>query len=183
MPPRPASDPRWIGPFRERYAAWWPEARPLIEGHDYAAAFKTYPWPVFTETPWTPVRRTLAASRVALVTTGGLYRPGIDAPFEAGAPDGDPSVRRLPRGTTAAEIALAHDHFSHEVAETDLNTIYPVERLEELRAAGEIGDLAPTHYSLMGYVTNAAELAEHSAPAIAAGMREEGVDVALVVPV
>jgi hypothetical protein len=36
---------------------------------------------------------------------------------------------------------------------------------------------------MMGYITRAADVAEETAPAIASGMREEGVDVALVIPV
>ena len=47
VPPR--SDASWIAPFRVGYAAWFPSARPLIERPDYAAAFKTYPWPTFVE--------------------------------------------------------------------------------------------------------------------------------------
>jgi hypothetical protein len=71
------ADPSWLPEFRARYADWWPQAQPLIEGHDYATAFKTYPWPAITSTPWTPVRKPLAESRIGVVTTGGLYRVGV----------------------------------------------------------------------------------------------------------
>ena len=49
--------------------------------------------------------------------------------------------------------------------------------------ADVIGEVAPTHYSTMGYVVHADELALVTAPMIAALMREEGVDAALLVPV
>ncbi|MEK7701221.1 MAG: glycine/sarcosine/betaine reductase selenoprotein B family protein [candidate division NC10 bacterium] len=181
VPPR--SDASWIAPFRVGYAAWFPSARPLIERHDYAAAFKTYPWPTFVESPWTELRAPLASARLAVVTTGGLYRPGADPPFHADAPDGDMGYRAIPRDTAIGTLGIAHAHFAHEVAEADMNTIFPLERLEELVRAGALGDLAPTHYSTMGYATDAALLAETTAPAIAARMRDEGVDVALIVPV
>lgn len=177
------SDPGWMRDFRKRYAAWWPAARPLIEQHEYGAAFKSYPWPTFAECPWTPVTKPLATSRVAVVTTGGLYLRDVDPPFRASAPDGDPGFRRLPRAAWGSAIGLAHEHYPREVAKADLNTIYPLERLGELRTEGIIGDVAPTHYSIMGYQTDAAALAEHTAPVIAAGMLEEGVDAALLVPV
>ena len=179
----PRSDPGWIAPFRARYDAWWAAARPLVVAHDYAAAFKTYPWPAFDTAPWTAVTTPVASARLAVVTTGGLYRPGVDRPFDGEAPDGDATWRAIPGDTPLGSLAIAHAHFAHEVAAADMNTIFPLERLEELVRAGALGDLAPTHYSTMGYATDAARLAETTAPAIAARMREEGVDAALVVPV
>ena len=35
------ADSDWLEEFRARYADWWPQARPLIEQHDYATAFRT----------------------------------------------------------------------------------------------------------------------------------------------
>lgn len=179
----PRSPLQWIPAFRAEYAAWFEAARPLIERHDYATAFKTYPWPTFVDSPWTELATPLPSARLAVVTTGGLYRPGVDRPFDTDAPDGDTSYRTIPRETTPAALRIAHRHFAHEVAEADLNTIFPLERLEELVRAGALGALAPTHYSTMGYATDAALLAETTAPAIASCMRDEHVDVALIIPV
>ncbi len=181
MPPV-RSDSGWFDSFRTRYAAWWPEARPLLEAHRYAQAFKDYPWPAFEAAPWTPVTRPLSRSRVAVVTTAGLYRPGIDGPFDGGAPEGDWSFRALPREVDLRTLAVAHPHFPHEAAESDMNTIFPLERLTELERTGFIG-VASTHYSTMGYVTRAADLAEETAPVIASRLKAEGVDVVLVIPV
>lgn len=173
----------WLDEFRARYGPWLAEARPLIEAHQYAQAFKSYPWPAFASSPWAPVRKPLRESRLAVVTTAGVYRPGVDAPFDGESPEGDWSFRALPRDVDLKALAIAHPHFPHEVAEADMNTIFPLERLAELEAGGAIGSLAPTHYSTMGYVTRAADLAAETAPAIAAAMRAEAVDVALVIPV
>jgi D-proline reductase (dithiol) PrdB len=177
------ADAGWIDAFRARYADWWPEAQPMIERHDYATAFKTYPWPAFSTAPWTPVTKPLAASRVGVVTTGGLYRAGVDTPFDGGAPAGDWSFRSIPADVPIQALAIAHEHFAHEVAEADMNTIFPLDRLRELQSAGLIGGLADTHFSIMGYCARAADLAEGAAPAIAAGLRAAGADVALVIPV
>ena len=177
------ADRSWTAAFRDRYAAWWAQAEPLIAEHNYSAAFKTYPWPSFTDTPWTPVQKPLADSRVAVVTTAGLYRPGVDRPFDTSALDGDVSYREIPWGTAIATLEISHPHFPHEVARADMNAIFPLDRLEELWADGVIGEPAPTHFSTMGYATRAADVAEQTAPALAARMREERVDVALLVPV
>jgi hypothetical protein len=178
-----AGSVNWTAEFRVRYAEWWAQAAPLLARHEYSAAFKTYPWPAFAETPWTPVAKPLTESRVAVVTTGGLYRPGLDRPFETDALDGDVSYREIPRETAIATLGIAHPHFAREVAEADMNTIFPLDRLAELGADGVIGDLAPTHFSTMGYAPRAADLVEQTAPAIVARMRAEAVDVALLVPV
>jgi glycine/betaine/sarcosine/D-proline reductase family selenoprotein B len=183
MPPRPKSDTGWLAAFRARYDPWWAEAAPLVAAHDYAQAFKGYPWPAFAEAPWAPVRKPLAESRVAVVTTAGLYRPGLDQPFLGEAPEGDFGFRAIPGEVPLRSLAIAHAHFPHDVALADPNTIFPLDRLRELRDAGVIGDLAATHYSIMGYCTRAADLAEETAPAVAAGLRAEGVDATLVVPV
>ncbi len=181
--PSVKSDSSWLAGFRARYGLWWAAAAPLIEKHDYAAAFKDYPWPAFAETPWTPVVKPLASSRIAVVTTGGLFRPGLDVPFDEKSGEGDWSFRPIPAGAPIQRLAISHPHFAHELAEADMNTIFPLDRLRELAAAGAIGGLAPTHYSVMGYCTRAADLAETTAPEIAARMMAEGVDAALLVPV
>ena len=100
------ADSRWIDEFRARYADWWPEAQPMIERHDYATAFKTYAWPAFTTAPWTPVTKPLAASRVGVVTTGGLYRAGVDAPFDGGAPEGDWTFRSIAADVPIQTLAM-----------------------------------------------------------------------------
>ncbi len=59
-------------------------------------------------------------------------------------------------------------------------------RFLELEEAGEIGSLAPTHYSFMGYQGNPRKTDEwenHYGPQMAARMREEGVDAVLLTPV
>ncbi len=52
-----------------------------------------------------------------------------------------------------------------------------------LAQQGVVGRPAPTHYSFMGYILDPTALMATSAPAIAAGMRDEHVDAALLVPV
>jgi D-proline reductase (dithiol) PrdB len=179
----PRAGAGWMPGFRARFDAWWPAARPLVEAHAFSQAFATYPWVSFDDIPWAPVTRPLAAMRIAMVTTAGLYRHGIDAPFMAEAAEGDAGYRALPRQAPPESLRVSHVHFNREVAEADINTVFPIERLAEMERAGEIGSVAPTHYSIMGYAPRAADLAAQTAPAIARTMREEGVDAAVLVPV
>ena len=51
-------------------------------------------------------------------------------------------------------------------------------------AAGVVGSVADTHYSIMGYQGNdSSTLVNESAPEIAASMKRDDVDLALLAPV
>lgn len=181
--PQMKAEASWTPEFRARYAAWLPQAKPLLEQEKYADAFKTYPFPKLGTPPWTPARKPLSQSRIAFVSTGGIYRKGVDTPFDAESVEGDVSFRVLPRTIRPGEYAVAHHHIPHQVALEDLNTVLPLARTEELIAEKIVGDLAPSHYSFIGYCPRAADLAEQVAPAIAAAMAAERVDIAVVVPI
>ena len=144
--------------------------------------------PTHPPIPWTPVTKPLAASKLALLTTAGVSMKG-DAPFdmemERKRPTrGDPSWRALRADATSDTIEAHHLHIDTSYIHKDLNVALPLDRARELVAAGEVGALADTHYSIMGYQGNdASELENESAPAIARAMLAEQVDLALLAPV
>ena len=94
----------------------------------------------------------------------------------------DPSFRAIPLGTTERDVRLYHMHIDPRFGESDLDVVLPMRRLAELSSEGVVGRPAPTHYSLMGYILEPAELVEKTAPAIAARMRAECVDAAALFP-
>ena len=60
----------------------------------------------------------------------------------------------------------------------------PVDRLRELASDGIIGEVADSHYSIMGYQGNdSMALERESAPEIARSMQKDEVDLALLAPV
>jgi len=177
------ADRSWIPAFRAKYREWWPQAEPLIREHKYADAFKTYPFPRFEATPWTPLTKPLSRATVALLTTSGMYRKGTDMPFNGDHPEGDLGFRLIPGDVARASLDVLHPHIPQEVAREDMNTVFPLWYLQELERERFIGKVAGSHYSILGYNTRAADIAEHVAPAIAALMKAEGVDLALIAPV
>ncbi len=144
--------------------------------------------PAYDGIPWTPVAKPLAASKLALLSTAGISmrddRP-FDMDFERRNPTrGDPGWRRLRADATAAAIRADHLHIDTGYIERDLNVALPLDRLRALVEAGEVGAMAPSHYSIMGYQGNdPGPLVAQSAPEIAAAMRSEEVDLALLAPV
>lgn len=137
--------------------------------------------------PWTPWPKPLAESTVALISSGGVALK-TDAPFNQEGERqnpwwGDPSYRILPRTTTENDVCVCHLHIDTRFAMQDLDCIFPLQRLLELEAQHLIGRSAPRHYSFMGYTLNPRSLIEESTPAIIRHLKEDQVDVVLLVPV
>ena len=137
--------------------------------------------------PFTTLAKPLSQCRVALVSTAGIAR-NDDRPFDQEGERrnpwwGDPTFRRISLGTTEKDIRIYHLHIDPRFGEADLDVVLPMRRLAELAGEGVVGRPAPTHYSTMGYILEPTELVETTAPAIAACMRDERVDAALLVPV
>lgn len=140
----------------------------------------------YREIPWTPLAKPLAESTVALVSTAGLALE-TDEPFDQDGERrnpwwGDPSFRVIPRDATEKDVSSWHLHGNAAIVKEDLNSVFPLELLLELEAAGEIGRLAPHHYSFMGYILDPAELLGESTPEMIRLMKEDAVDAVLLVP-
>jgi len=156
--------------FRERYAQVAPPDEPI---------------------PWTPLRVPLHEACIALVTTAGIWRKDLDPPFdyerEKREPTwGDPSYRVIPRDTRQEQIGAGHLHINNDDLLADVNVVLPIHRAEELERTGEIGALAPSAYSFMGFQGSPANLQpwrDVYGPEVAARMRAEGVDAVLLTPV
>ncbi len=142
------------------------------------------------QTPFSALNKPLANSRIALITTGGLYRKEQQLPFdlahERQEPTwGDPAFRTIPRTITQAEIGVAHLHINPEFILQDFNVVLPLTRLRELVDGGEVGSMADEAYSLMGYQgfppdTTSWEMV--AAPRMIERMKTDRVDGAILVP-
>jgi len=119
--------------------------------------------------------------RVAIVSTAGLHQAG-DRPFTGGA--GSTEYRVIPADATAAELVMSHRsvNFDRTGFRGDANLVFPIDRLKELAADGEIGSVAQYHYSFMGAVVPATRF-EASARAVAGLLKRDGVDAAILTPV
>jgi D-proline reductase (dithiol) PrdB len=136
--------------------------------------------------PWTPLEKPLSECTVAAVTSGAVALRS-DKPFDQEGERrnpwwGDPSYRVLPASATEADTEVYHLHINPAFGRKDLNCLLPLQRLQALAAAGEIGRSAPRHYSYMGYQIDPTALLERSAPAMIRSMKEDRVDLVLLVP-
>jgi len=148
------------------------------------AVLKAYPWRRIDPVPNASLRRPLAECRVALVTTAGLV-PSGEAPFDESVKGGDFSFRVIRADTDVRTLTEHHrsDSFDHAGILEDANLAFPLDRLRELAARGEVGEVAPRHLSFMGSITAPGRLAARTAPDAAELLAQDQVDVALLFPV
>lgn len=133
--------------------------------------------------PWTPVKKALSASTVALVTTAGVHHPG-QKPFDMNDPDGDPTYRILDAQTIGSHYTITHDYYDHRGADRDLNVVLPVDRLKQMESAGFIGAVSKRHFGFMGHITgrHIIDLIEKQAPEVARKLIEDNVDAVVATP-
>jgi D-proline reductase (dithiol) PrdB len=150
----------------------------------YRLTIRAYRWRRIAPTPWAAPRVPLAQARVALVTSAGLYRPGVDRDF--GTREGeDITARLLPADVPLATLAVGQtsDAFDRTALEADRNLALPLDRLRELRDAGVVGDVAPRAVSFNGSLLAPGRFLRDTAPGIVDALRADQVDAALFVPV
>jgi D-proline reductase (dithiol) PrdB len=143
----------------------------------------SYTPPESEDVPWTPVKKPLAESKIALVTTAGIHHVG-QKPFNMDDPAGDPTYRMIDTKTIAEDYVITHDYYDHRDADKDLNIIFPVTRLKEMAVKGIVGGIAGHHFSFMGHIKGAHlnSLREKYAPEVAARFIQDHVDAVLLTP-
>ena len=128
---------------------------------------------------FTPLSKPLSECMVTVVSTGGIHLKSGQA-YDVANPHGDWSFREIPTDTDISDLAITHTHYNHVEADRDINCMFPLDRLRELRDLGVIGGIAPKAYSIMGFVPDAVHLVEETAPELARRVRSEGADLVVM---
>ncbi len=149
-----------------------------------ALGFAPYRWAHYVDAPFTPPRVPLGRARVALITTAAPFQPeagdqGPRAPYNAGA-----KFYRVYSAPVESKPDLRISHVGYDRANTvpeDLDAYFPLARLQDAAAAGRIGGLTPRFH---GAPTNRSHRVtmEADAPELLRRCREDGADVAVLVP-
>jgi D-proline reductase (dithiol) PrdB len=133
----------------------------------------------FSARPWVKPPP-LAKCRIAIVSTAGLHVRG-DRPFGPSATATD--YRIIPGGTPAADLVMSHQsvNFDRTGFQEDHNVAFPLDRLNELKRDGVIGEVASFHYSFMGAAP--IRKIETKARELAGLLKQDKVDAVLLCPV
>ena len=158
----------------------------LQRTRDYyqALGFPPYRWAHFVEVPFTPLAKPLARSRVALITTAAPYQPGAGDQGPGAKYNAAAKFYRVYSGSTEAIHDLRISHVGYDRVHTtaeDPRTWLPLARLQEFVKTGRIGALTPRFH---GAPTNRSQrvTTETDAPELLRRCREDGADVAVLVP-
>ena len=118
----------------------------------------------------------LSRATVAIVTTGALVSDD-----HTDWTQGEQTFRVLPRDERAFRMAHWSLNFDRTGFTSDINVLYPIDRLEELAAEGVIGGVAPRHLSFMGALHDTlSTIRLDTGPAAAKLLRDDGVSVVLL---
>jgi D-proline reductase (dithiol) PrdB len=133
--------------------------------------------PQFDTTPFV-AGPPLSERRVAIVASAGLVLRG-EKPFRGG----DADFRVIPSSTRADQLLFSHISINLDRTgfQEDWNTVFPLDRLNELAADGAIGSVAANHYSFMG-ATDPKLMVGH-ARTVADRLKQDRVDAVLLSPV
>jgi len=150
----------------------------------YRIFLKAYRWRRIDPVPWAPLKKSVAQSRLVLVSSAGIVT-SEQKPFDNSIRGGDPSIREIPSDVDVTTLIETHrsDAFDHTGIRQDPNLAFPADRLGELSAAGIIGSLNHRYLSIMGSVTAPGRLIKRTIPQVVPKLVEDRIDIALLIPV
>ncbi|MEE2781848.1 MAG: glycine/sarcosine/betaine reductase selenoprotein B family protein [Pseudomonadota bacterium] len=120
----------------------------------------------------------LSEAKIAIVTSASLHHEDDDdfAPSDTG-------FRQLHRARRDIVVGHWSPNFDASGVAQDLNVVFPIDRLEELAAKGEIGSVSDVHLAVAGNQFDLAGIKMDGGPAGAALLNKHEVDVVLLTPV
>ncbi len=152
------------------------ETKKLYDGLGY----DSYRWAHEPEAPaWVPIDKPLSESKVLLVGSGGIYRKGQIA-FHT---KDDTSIRLIETDAPTTELRTAHFAYDQADAREDANCVFPLDRLNEMVADGEIGSLSSHGIAFMGGIYSTRRLMADTAELILQQCKAQEPDLVLLVPV
>lgn len=133
--------------------------------------------------PWTPFNKELKDCTIGLVTTAGIHLK-TQKPFDMKDPNGDPTYREIPLDVSKQDLMITHDYYDHKDADKDINIVFPIDRLKEMRDRGEIGSISELNFGFMGHIQgwHIWTLINETAPQVAVKLKGMQVDAVLLTP-
>ncbi len=150
----------------------------------------------YDDIPIAQLSKPLSECRVVLLTSSGHFVEGAD-PEPFGVVDmtqhqaearimeflkETPTLSSIPMDTPADQVRLRHPGYPTKAALSDHRVNLPLEHLQALVGDGTIASVLPNAYSFVGAASQL-KLKKNIAPVWADRLRDEGADLALLVPV
>ena len=132
--------------------------------------------PITPPPVWTPVTKELKDMTVALATAAGVHHKD-DKRFNLA---GDFTYRIIKDTMPSDELMVSHGGYDNGDVNKDINCMFPIDRLHELKKEGFIKNVAPVHIGFMGGGGDQDKFKNETGPDIAKILKEEGVDAVIL---
>jgi D-proline reductase (dithiol) PrdB len=130
--------------------------------------------------PYTPNEKPISEMTIAIVSTAGAHLKDQE-PFNT---DGDASYRLITGDAQTDQFTVTHgapkDHYNTDEPKKDINVIFPLDRLRELKEEGYIGGINNKHISMMGYAMRLKQILDETIPQIAKEISRSKADAVLL---
>ena len=152
-----------------------------LNDHYGAMGHPPYRWTVNESAPLHRLTKPLAECTVSLLTSGGVSQCSMP-PFNPDARN-DHRLDAINQDADAADFQIHDSYYDHRDADSDINCIFPLQRLREMAQSGEIGQVADRLWSgFMGRIYNRSKVLEESGPAFAQALKDDRVDILVAAP-
>ena len=145
---------------------------------------KPYEWAHFDDVPFAALSRPLGECRAALVSTSDV---GVRSPDGTGRDKRNEllvgNAYCIATDTPVERLFSRQEHYDTRATHLDdVNTYFPVTRLQEKVAEGRLGSLAPRCHGVYTAYSQRRTL-EIDAPVVLDRCRQDEVDVAILTPI
>src|SRR5712671_6248023 len=143
-----------------------------------------YVWAHYADAPFQLLKKPLARSHMALVTTAAPFQPGKGDQGPGAAYNAAAKFYAVYSGDASGEPDLRISHVAIDRKHTtarDIGTYFPLGALRRAAASGRIGEVAPRFHGLPTNRSDRATL-EVDCPELVARCREDKASAAILVP-
>lgn len=132
--------------------------------------------PITPDPVWTGVEKPLNEMTIAIVTAAGVHLKSQER-FNL---SGDTSYRAIGKDDKTSNMMVSHGGYDNSDVNKDINSMFPIDRLRELKDEKIIGDLAEVHIGFMGGGGDVEVFKTQTGPEIADLLKEESVDAVVM---
>ncbi len=145
---------------------------------------KPYQWAHFEDTPFSDLAKPLSESRATIVSTSDVaVKPGEGCDRDRSEEHLVGNAYSIPTNTPIEQLFSRQKHYDKYATHLDdVNTYFPVTRLQEKVNQGRIDSMAPRCHGVYTAYSQRKTI-EVDAPEILRRCREDEVDIAILTPV
>lgn len=143
-----------------------------------------YPWKNCKPRQSFTLTKPLSECKVAIVSSAGLYVRDLHEKFDHKVRGGDYTYRIISHDANLKHLADGQrsKSYDHSGIRQDTSTGMPIPQLNRLAEEGFIGRVNHRHFSVMGSILAPMRFIKNTIPEIVQHMKEDRVDVVLLIP-